>query len=317
MALVAVRVPAAEELGALFALEGVPGFGPVKFRDMRQAGVDPGMAIRRPDRLPFGGRIGEKLRAGIRNISREQKEAAFARAAEQIRRAHRYSASILVHGSKQYPEQVYRSNNPLPVLYVRGDPAVWSEPGSVAVVGSRSTREPFASLARQFAQFAAKRGLLIVSGFAVGADSIGHRAARDASGRTVCVMPCGLDNLFPPENRTLWEELLAYPGATFVSEFGFGRRASALLLRKRNKLIAAFSQGVLVAQSSFGGGAMNAFRFAREQKKPVASFASDGSKDTAGNAAIAGDSRTGGVSFSLTAGASEYETWLDALSSWT
>ena len=106
-----------------------------------------------------------------------------------------------------------------------------------------------------------------MSGFAVGADSIGHRAARDASGRTVCVMPCGLDNLFPPENRTLWEELLDYPGAAFVSEFGFGRRASALLLRKRNKLIAAFSQGVLVAQSSYGGGAMNAYRFAREQKK--------------------------------------------------
>ncbi len=313
----AEQIPTKEHLGALFALDAVPGFGPVKFRAMRQAGVDPRAAIERPERLPFGGRIGEKLRAAIRKIPSQQISKANDRAAQQIRRARRLSASILVHGDEEYPEQVYRSNNPIPVLYVRGDPQVWSKMGSVAVVGSRATREPFAALAREFAQCAAQRGLLIVSGFAVGADSIGHRAARDVNGRTVCVMPCGLDNLFPPENRTLWEELLAYPGAAFVSEFGFGRRASALLLRKRNKLIAAFAQGVLVAQSTSSGGAMNAYRFAREQKKPVASFAADSSQDTAGNAAIAEDSRTGGVSFSLTAGTSEYETWLDALSSWT
>ena len=83
----------------------------------------------------------------------------------------------------------------------------------------------------------------------------------------MCVMPCGLDKVFPPENRGLWEELLAHPGAVFVSEFGFGQRASSLLLRKRNKLIVAFAQGVLVAQSALDGGAMNAYRFGAGAKE--------------------------------------------------
>ena len=59
----------------------------------------------------------------------DQVSAANNRAAQQIRRARRLSASILVHGDEEYPEQVYRSNNPLPVLYVRGDSAVWSKDG--------------------------------------------------------------------------------------------------------------------------------------------------------------------------------------------
>jgi predicted Rossmann fold nucleotide-binding protein DprA/Smf involved in DNA uptake len=105
-------------------------------------------------------------------------------------------------------------------------------------------------------------------------------------------MPGGLDRPFPPENRPLWDELLLYPGAAFVSELGFGVRASALTLRKRNKLIVAFAKGVLVAQSAKDGGAMNAFRFAVEQKKAVATFAADDSGETSGNRAIAAETWT-------------------------
>src|SRR6185503_14852705 len=97
----------------------------------------------------------------------------------------------------------------------------------------------------------------------------------------------GLDLSFPPENRSLWNELLEYERAVFVSEFPFGRRAASLTLRKRNRLIVAFARGVLVSQSAKDGGAMNAYRFALDQKKPVATFAPDGSADTSGNALIA------------------------------
>ena len=305
------RRPTADKLGALYALERVSGFGPMKFREMHDAGVDPREA--RPHLLPFTGRTGDKLRSAIRALSPAGIVAGRSRAEEQIKRAENCSATILVHGDAEYPERVYASNNPVPVLHVRGDPAIWATGGSVAVVGSRNTRDPYASSARQFATIAARKGLVVVSGFAVGADSIGHIAARDVDGSTVCVMPCGLDKVFPPENRNLWEELLAYSGAAFVSEFGFGQRASSLSLRKRNKLIVAFAQGVLVAQSAADGGAMNAYRFGREQKKPVATFKPDGSKDTTGNAVIGEDTRTGGCTFELIVGESQYETWLDGL----
>ena len=88
-----------------------------------------------------------------------------------------------------------------------------------------------------------RRRIHIVSGFALGADTIGHEEAWKAGGKTICVMPGGLDRPFPPENRRLWDEFLRYPGAAFVSELGFGVRASALTLRKRNKLIVSFARG--------------------------------------------------------------------------
>ncbi|MCY4635486.1 MAG: DNA-processing protein DprA [Acidobacteria bacterium] len=311
------RYLAADRLGALYALERLPGFGPVKFREMHDAGVDPQVAIEHPERLPFRGRTGDKLREAVRALVAADVAAGRSWAMEQLQRASDSSAAILVHGDPQYPRRVYESNNPVPILYVRGDPAIWGGTGSVAVVGSRNTRDPYASYARTFAAIAARRGMVVVSGFAVGADSIGHAAAREVGGRTVCVMPCGLDKVFPPENRRLWEELLAYEGAAFVSEFGFGQRASSLRLRKRNKLIVAFAQGVLVAQSATDGGAMNAYRFGRDQKKPVATFSADGSSDTTGNAAIVAAARTRDVNFELKPDGTAYEKWLDGLSSWT
>ena len=311
------RYPDVDRLGALYTLERITGFGPVKFRTMHDAGVDPQAAIEDPSLLPFTGLTGEKLRRGFAALSKASVAAGRERAMYQLERAHELSASILTHGDAGYPRHVYASNDPVPVLYVRGDPAVWEGTGAVAVVGSRNTREPYASGAHSFATAAARRGMVVVSGFAMGADSIGHNAALKAGGRTVCVMPCGLDKVFPPENRSLWDDLLAYSGAAFVSEFGFGQRASSLLLRKRNKLIVAFAQGVLVAQSATDGGAMNAFRFGRDQRKPVATFRTDGSRETSGNAMIEKDNRTGGHAFELTGNASGYDEWLQQLSSST
>lgn len=307
--------PDVDNLGAIFALEQVSGFGPVKFRAMYDSGLDAQAAIEDPHLLPFEGRTGEKLRRGIDALSEDDLAIAKSRAADQLARADEHSASILVHGDSEYPKQVYASNYPVPVLYVRGDPKVWQDAASIAVVGSRKTRRPYSDCAQAFASLAARKGMVIVSGFAIGADSIGHTEAFATGGRTICVMPCGLDMVFPPENRELWEQLLKYPQAAFVSEYGFGLRASSLLLRKRNKLIVAFSQGVLVAQSAIDGGAMNAYRFGREQKKPVATFNADGSEETSGNALIAEDRRTGACAFESTCNESSYELWLQGLSS--
>lgn len=302
--------PDKNRLGAIYALDQVSGFGPVKFRTMYESGIDAQSAIEDPSLLPFNGRTGEKLRRSIDALSKEDLAAANAKAIEQLERAGKFSASILVHGDSDYPERVLASNNPVPVLYVRGDPAIWRAARSVAVVGSREIREPYSERTREFSLAALREGIVIVSGFALGADSIGHIMAFQAGGRTICVMPCGLDSVFPPENRDLWAKLLRNPKATFVSEFGFGLRASSLSLRKRNKLIVAFSQGILVTQSAIDGGAMNAFRCGREQKKPVATFKPDGSKETLGNAMIAQANLTGTCAFESNCTDPGYQSWL-------
>jgi predicted Rossmann fold nucleotide-binding protein DprA/Smf involved in DNA uptake len=131
-------------------------------------------------------------------------------------------------------------------------------------------------------------------------------------------MPGGLDRPFPPENRPLWEDFLTYSGAVLISEFPFGTAASALTLRKRNKLIVAFARGVLVGQSSTEGGAMNAYRFALEQRKPIATFAADSTPDTSGNALIAAKRRPRDAVFPSDCPDPEaYQGWLLQLSSST
>jgi DNA processing protein len=146
----------------------------------------------------------------------------------------------------------------------------------------------------------------------LGADSIGHERAWQLSGKTVCVMPGGLDRPFPPENKGLWANLLEYSGAVMVSEAPFGMSASSLTLRKRNKLIVALSRGVLICQSSLTGGAMNAYRFALELRKAVAILPADENQDSSGNAAIAAKGAN-----AVLDGSEAYEQWLRLLSSLT
>lgn len=302
--------PSPDLLGAIYALEDVNGFGPMKFREMHHAGVDPRDAVRKPGLLPLKGKTAARIQAGIDGLTPSDLAEFEAQAAEQLERARKCGACILTHFDPGYPSSVYNSNHPVPALYVRGHHPVRSHSAAVAVVGSRNTREPYASGGRNFANAAAALGFTVVSGFARGADAIGHAAARDGGGRTICVMPCGVDLLYPPENRSLWNQLLQYPGAAFVSEFRFGQRALPRTLAKRNKLIAAYSAGVMVVQSSRTGGAMHAYRFARTQGKLIATFRDDGTEDTAGNKEI---SEAGAEAFDLTKGDDRFEGWLRTL----
>jgi DNA protecting protein DprA len=274
------------ELGAVMLLETVRGLGPQKFRAVHDAGVSVREVLDRPELLPVTGKRGEDLKRGISELGEDAADQALLRAAHQILRAREHGATILTYRHPDYPPLLRRSNTPVPILYARGDLGVLQDPKTVAAVGARAIRSPYAEDLRWFVESAVRDDFTIVSGFATGADTIAHVAAMDEQGRTLIVMPSGLDRPFPPENRDLWDQLKDRPGAVFVSESPFGTAASTLTLRKRNKLIVALSRGVLVGQSSADGGAMNAFRFAREQKKPVATFLSDGSPETSGNQQI-------------------------------
>ena len=311
-----------DTLTPLFLLESVKGFGPQKFKELYDAGATPDEVLNDPAKLPMRGKRADAFRKAIAAFDEYDGSVARARAVRQLVRADEHTTRILAYDHPAYPRQVFDSNNPVPVLYVRGDATLLGRPG-VACVGSREIRPPYSELHAAFAAHAAKQGLTVVSGFALGADTVGHRAAVKAGGRTTLVMPCGLDRPFPPENKELWAELLDYGGAVAVSEFPFGTAASALTLRKRNKLIVSFALGVLVSQSSAKGGAMNAYRFGKEQKKPVATFEPDGTDQTSGNAQIASTDvqhRVGaaaGEAFSLHGRQAEWSEWLSKLSSWT
>lgn len=281
-----LSLPTPRDLAAILALEAVKGFGPQKFRALYDAKVTPAEVLQAPSRFREEGKRADGLRDAIIKLSPDDLADAERRAERQLERAAEYDSQIIVYGDPCYPANVFDSNNAVPVIYARGNVEVLNDRRVVACVGSRKIAEPYDAWHKRFTRVAVAEGFTVVAGFALGADSIGHRAARDAGGRTICVMPNGLDRPFPPENATLWKELLGYPGAVMISEFPFGRGADGLTLRKRNKLIVACAKGVVVSESAKTGGAMNAFRFAVEQRKPVATFSPDGRERTSGNRLI-------------------------------
>ena len=302
------RLPPAGRLAALLILGLEQKFTPAKYRAMHRAGLDPTDAVRDPFRLPQASdRLRQSIKFNIDHYSRDSMNWAT----ELLARAEACSASILVHGDPEYPARLYDSKHPVPILYVVGDPAILSHERSVAVVGSNQTRAPYLGLAREFSATAARNDICVISGFSAEIDAHCHSSAVNAGGPTVCVFPCGVNRAFPKGNRSLWKQLLKHRNAVFVSEHCFGETATETRFQERHKLISALSHCVLVAQAERTDDPMLAYRQARDEGKPVATFEPDGSSDTAGNGRIADDKRTGAHVFERDTGSDEFAIWLD------
>lgn len=306
-------LPSIDQLTDIFILEEVKGFGPQKFKELHEDSLSPADVLRRPAEMQRFGKRGLGFRKQLEAMGPSDREKSRQRAKKQIEAARANDGAILTYDHPHYPPILYASNLPIAALYARGNLTILQVPKAVACVGSRKIRIPYSELHDAFARRAVTAGFVIVSGFATGADIIGHLAAEAANGHTIGVMPSGLDRPFPPEHKEIWQRFIQSENAVFVSEFGFGVGANALNLRKRNKMIAGLALGVLISQSTEDGGAMNAYRFGMEQKKPVATFKYDGRPDTSGNELIAGSAERVNSTVLPLSGGSEWSAWLRTL----
>ncbi|MBI5930742.1 MAG: DNA-protecting protein DprA [Chloroflexi bacterium] len=165
----------------------------------------------------------------------------------------------------EYPVMLKAVHDAPPLLFKRGS---WSNT-TTQTVGIVGTREPTPA-ASEFAQLLGERlseaGWAVISGMALGVDTQAHRGALK-KGNTVGVLGCGLNNLYPPENKTLATQILEN-GALF-SEVAPEVNPSSSQLVARNRIISGLSQVVILVESDVDGGAMHTIRFAREQNRPV------------------------------------------------
>lgn len=172
----------------------------------------------------------------------------------------------LRRGSSDYPACVLELPDPPEVLYVRGDPAVLGVP-SISIIGSRRATPYGIALAEIAARIAAQSGIAVVSGGAIGCDQAAGRAALDEGGRHVAVLGTGADVVYPRSARSLIERCLGDGGAVVSLEpWGFAPRPWAF--PKRNRVIAALSQSLFVAEAGMPSGtfstAETAFELGRE-----------------------------------------------------
>lgn len=166
---------------------------------------------------------------------------------------------LLPATSDDYPALLRESPDAPAVLYVRGDVRVLDAP-QLAMVGSRNPTAGGRSTAREFAGWFARAGLTITSGLAIGIDTACHEGALAGGGSTVAVLGCGLDRVYPPENRELACRI-AESGAV-ISEFPPGSEPLAACFPQRNRIIAGLSHGTLVIEAAQRSGSLITARLA-------------------------------------------------------
>lgn len=152
-------------------------------------------------------------------------------------------------------------------LYLLGNlPAI--RPPTVAIIGTRKPSPYGEEAAYRISYDLAKAGVAIVSGLALGIDAIAHKAALDAGGITIAVMPTGLDRIYPHTNRHLATRILQNNGA-LISEYGPGTHVWQSNFIERNRIVAGVANGVLVAEAALKSGTLHTAGFALDYGRPV------------------------------------------------
>lgn len=186
--------------------------------------------------------------------------------ASQERLLDKYDARIITMEEPQYPAHLAEIYDPPLVLFTRGE-LLEQDEHSVAIVGTRKASPYGLRMAEQLARELAARGITIVSGLANGIDAAAHRGAMDAGGRTIAVLGCGVDIVYPEENADLMYRITRH--GCVLSQFPMGTKPSKGLFPYRNRIISGLCLGTCIVEAPPRSGALITARQAAEQGREV------------------------------------------------
>jgi len=192
---------------------------------------------------------------------------ARAAAEKETKQVEESGGIFLTREDAEYPARLLEIYDPPAVLWVRGDAKLLERPG-IAVVGTRHPTPYGVGMAEMLSRDLANRGMTILSGMARGVDSVAHKGALDAGGKTLAVWGTGIDVVYPKENKKLAERIVASGGA-IVSEFPLGTFPAPQNFPLRNRILSGMSVGVLVVEGGEYSGTRITARCAMEQNRDV------------------------------------------------
>lgn len=196
-------------------------------------------------------------------------------AARQLEAVQALGGTILPVDASGYPELLREIPDPPVVLYALGDIRLLKN-SCVAVVGSRSATSYGRRVACSFSETLAAHSLTVVSGLALGIDSEAHWGAVRAGGNTIAVLGCGVDVVYPRQNRKLYEEICAR--GLLLSEYPLGTQPDGFRFPARNRIIAGISRGVVVVEAARKSGSLITAQMALDFGREV--FAVPGQVDS-------------------------------------
>ena len=167
----------------------------------------------------------------------------------------------------RYPARLKEIPDPPRLLYVKAKSGLDSNDlaRTIAVVGTRHMTKYGAEVTRKLVRQLVANGFTIVSGMAYGIDTVAHRAAIDAGGKTIAVLGCGIDIIWPPSNARLYSQIGEEGHGAIVSEMSPGVAPNKDVFKTRNRIISGLSLGVVVTEGAENSGALITARYAAEQ----------------------------------------------------
>jgi DNA processing protein len=184
----------------------------------------------------------------------------------EIDNLNKINANIITVWDEEYPPILKKIYDPPLLIYTIGK-FDDKDKYSISIVGTR-TPTPYGKIQTEsIVRDLSAQGITITSGMARGIDSIAHASALKAGGRTIAVIGSGLDVIYPPENRRLFEKI-AENGA-IISEFPLGTKPDAQNFPRRNRIISGLSLGTVVMETGNPGGAMQTAKFGLDQNREI------------------------------------------------
>ena len=246
---------------AWVALRGISGVGPVLFHRLVQAFGGPAQVFQTPSK---------ELRA-VRGVSATLAQAILGfrqwdRVEDHLSRLQAFGAEIFTLDDPGYPVRLKEIPFPPPLIFVKGE--IKPEDSlALAMVGTRGASYYGMKICRSLAGELARRGVTVVSGLARGIDTAAHQGALEGGGRTLAVLGCGLDVVYPPENRELYGRI--QESGALITEYPLGTPPEAHNFPRRNRLISGLALGVLVVEAGAKSGANITAQCALEQGREV------------------------------------------------
>lgn len=175
--------------------------------------------------------------------------------------------TLIEYSSDVYPDRLRDIKNPPSRLYVEGNTEILNEVG-ISVIGSRTNTQYGEKMCKKFVKKLVEYNVNIISGLAYGIDSIAHKTCLRNSGKTIAVLPSGLDNIYPAQNRELAKAIINNGGA-LVSEYENNVKADSKKFLERNRIVAGLGIGTLVVEAGYRSGTSVTARYTEEAGKPV------------------------------------------------
>lgn len=213
-----------------------------------------------------------------------------------LERATRTGTYALLYRDEIFPANLFPLTHTPPMLFVRGE-LLPEDRFGIAIVGTRRSSPYGDTQATRFAGVFATNGLTVISGGAAGIDAAAHTGALNAGGRTIAVLGCGADIVYPAGNRDLFARIVQEGNGALVTEFALGTKPEPWRFPTRNRIIAGLARASVLIETPDDSGALGTAKSSAEYGRdvyvvpgPIDSGRSRGGHRLIGDGAILADS---------------------------